>query len=577
MSFDRYRDVAMLEPEDLPRKFRRNDTDRSSRSPRPLPPLMQAGTQARTRSGRSSGRDRPNFWQSLFGRGKAAQRTDRGQVETTLQPLSRPSERYPDGLNLFQPQRLRSSSAPTQLPPTQLGPRRSTRGLPPPNGSTLPFKRRPDSTRPRPADRTPTRLERSPQAQTVLQSNTVLQSSTSLQQETRRRERRPVDPQARRDRPAAPAKPIRPLSPGAKAVAYVTRMVVLSVGIGVLAGTLLSIWDPATRASTSTQTAAKPSPSPAPTIAPSPQLAVGQELTPLKAAVQALIVQAVAQSPQTSPSAFFLDLDTNAYVDVNGSASVPAASTIKVPILVAFFQDVDAGKVRLDEVLTMRKELIGTGSGDMQWQAPGTQFTALDTIKNMIIVSDNTATNMVIARLGGIAVLNQRFKSWGLSTTAMNNMLPDLEGTNLTSAKDMTFLMTRVSQGELLSARSRDRMLGIMQKTVNDSLLPRGLGEGATIAHKTGDIGTLVGDVGLVDMPNGKRYAAAVLSKRAFNDDRATELIRQISRTVYQSLSRPVAPKAAPRADSEAPRNPDGSVVNPASTAMTPLDLRAEQ
>ena len=346
-------------------------------------------------------------------------------------------------------------------------------------------------------------------------------------------------------------------------------MVVLSVGLGVLAGTLLSVWDPATRATSTTP--AKPASAPVAQAAPPvARMPLGQELAPLKASVQTLIAQAVAQSPQTAPSVFFLDLDTNAYVDVNGTIPIAAASTIKVPILVALFQEVDAGKVRLDEMLTMRKELIGTGSGDMQWQAPGTQFTVLETIQNMITVSDNTATNMVIARLGGISVLNQRFKSWGLTTTTLNDVLPDLKGTNLTSAKDMAFLLLRVSQGELLSARSRDRMLGIMQKTVNDSLLPKGLAEGATIAHKTGDIGTSIGDVGLIDMPSGKRYVAAVLTKRSYNDDRAAELIRQISRTVYQFLSRPGASPASPlRANQELPRNPDGSVINPANTAMT--------
>jgi hypothetical protein len=81
--------------------------------------------------------------------------------------------------------------------------------------------------------------------------------------------------------------------------------------------------------------------------------------------------------------------------------------------------------------------------------------------------------------------------------------------------------MTRISQGELVSMRSRDRVLDIMRGTVNRSQLPQGLGKGATIAHKTGDIGGLIGDVGLIDMPNGKRYSLTVLVKRSFNDDSA--------------------------------------------------------
>jgi beta-lactamase class A len=78
-------------------------------------------------------------------------------------------------------------------------------------------------------------------------------------------------------------------------------------------------------------------------------------------------------------------------------------------------------------------------------------------------------------------------------------------------------------------------MLDIMRRTVNRTLLPQGLGYEARIAHKTGDIRSMVGDVGIIDMPNGHRYIAAVLVKRAVpNDERANQLIRKISETAYQ-------------------------------------------
>jgi beta-lactamase class A len=65
-------------------------------------------------------------------------------------------------------------------------------------------------------------------------------------------------------------------------------------------------------------------------------------------------------------------------------------------------------------------------------------------------------------------------------------------------------------------------------------LLPRGLGDGAFIAHKTGNIDSVSGDVGLIDMPNGKRYLVGVLVQREADDPQANELIRQISSTIYQ-------------------------------------------
>ena len=279
-------------------------------------------------------------------------------------------------------------------------------------------------------------------------------------------------------------------------------------------------------------------------LPPQSGLKLSQEVKPLKTTLQ----QLAAKNAGLLPGVFFVDLDTGAYVDLNGASTFAAASMIKFPIVVAFFQDVDAGKIRLDEMLSVEQKLIGEGSGDMQYQPVGTKFTALDTATKMITISDNTATNMLIARMGGAAALNQRFHNWGLTATQIRNLLPDLSGTNSTSPRDLANLTALVNQGDLISLRSRDRLLDIMRRTTINTLLPPGLGPGATIAHKTGDIGTLVGDVGIVDMPTGKRYIAVTMVKRPHNDSRAQELIRQISHAVYEQFSQaPVVPPNASR------------------------------
>jgi beta-lactamase class A len=319
---------------------------------------------------------------------------------------------------------------------------------------------------------------------------------------------------------------------------YIIRLLILGIGIGAIAGTLLSALNPSTQASVkrqdTTKTQVQQSPSPGSLSTPLP---LTQEISPLKSKIQTL----VAQNPALQAGVFLVDLDTGAYLDQDASSTFASASTIKFPILVAFFQDVDAGKLRLDELLTMKPEMIADGSGDLQYKQPGTQYTALEVVTKMITISDNTATNILIERLGGIEALNQRFRSWGLTTTVLRNRLPDVAGTNSTSPKELANLMFLVHQGQLVSLGSRDRMLDIMQRTETNSLLPKGLGVGATIAHKTGNIGSLVADVGLVDIPTGKRYIVAVMVKRPHNDTKAEELIRQISRTVYDYFNQPRA------------------------------------
>ena len=331
-------------------------------------------------------------------------------------------------------------------------------------------------------------------------------------------------------------------------VLYAIRLLILGVGISAIAGTILSILDPTTRIATEDIPAvAAESPQLEETVnrvAPAAALELNQEVLPLKTVVQ----QLATKNANLVPGIFLVDLDNGAYLDLNGESSFAAASTIKFPILIAFFQDVDAGKIRLDEKLTLKKEQIGGGSGDMQYKTPGTQFTALEVATKMMTISDNTATNILIDRLGGIEALNQRFQTWGLQLTQLRNPLPDLPGTNTTSPKELGQLMAMVNQQEIMTVKSRDRLLDIMRRTTTATLLPKGLGAGATIAHKTGDIGSMVGDVGLIDLPSGKRYIAVVMVKRPHNDNRAQELIRQVSRAAYQQFSQPTVSDVMPNA-----------------------------
>lgn len=327
------------------------------------------------------------------------------------------------------------------------------------------------------------------------------------------------------------------LKPMARTILYGLRLLIVGVGIGAIVGTALSMFDPATRinsAASSSET--KPGQNQSQSNFNPGSLVLTQEIAPLKASVQNM----ASKNPTIRPGVFLMDLENGRYVNMNGTTSFPAASTIKIPILVAFFQDVDSGKIQLNEVLTMEQDLIAGGSGDMRNQPVGTKYKALEVADKMMTISDNTATNMLIKRMGGMQALNQRFRSWGLTHTALRNPLPDIEGTNTTSPKDLGSLMAMVSRGGLVSMPSRDRLLAIMRQNTRRHLLPTGLGEGATIANKTGYIGKMLGDAGLVDLSTGKRYSIAVMVERKIKDDPSAEkFIQSVSRQAFQELSKP--------------------------------------
>jgi beta-lactamase class A len=176
----------------------------------------------------------------------------------------------------------------------------------------------------------------------------------------------------------------------------------------------------------------------------------------------------------------------------------------------------------------------------------------------MIRVSDNSATNLMIARAGGQDAINARFQALDLPSTVVNNWLPDLDGTNTTSARDLSRAIALVDSGESLGPRSRDLFREVMATSVTNTLLPtglmRGLGgaqgapdsalarKGYRVFNKTGDIGTAYADAGLIELPDGRRAVAGFLVKGPFNDPRSTEMIRQLAAAMAPHLK----PKPAP-------------------------------
>ncbi|WP_414427146.1 serine hydrolase [Synechococcus sp. H55.8] len=244
---------------------------------------------------------------------------------------------------------------------------------------------------------------------------------------------------------------------------------------------------------------------------------------------------ALADQPGLTAGALFWEVESGAFAGVRPDQAFPAASVIKIPILLAFFQAVETGQVRLDEPLALREDLKAGGAGVLQTRPLGSQVSALEAATLMSTLSDNFATNLIIDRLGGQEALNQKFRQWGLQHTQISWWLPDLEGTNTSSPRDMVWLLSQVEQGRMLSRRSRDRFLDILWRTQRPSYFRPHLGQEVRIAHKTGTLRSVVGDAGILDLPNGRRYVAAVWVKRETpNDPRAEELIASLSQAAYE-------------------------------------------
>ncbi len=260
----------------------------------------------------------------------------------------------------------------------------------------------------------------------------------------------------------------------------------------------------------------------------------------------------VSRQPDLKASALIINLDDGSFASVDANAQLPAASSIKAPILLVALQMLDSGELKWNEPLQLKKDLIGGGAGWMAFEPLGSTFPVHEVATEMIRVSDNTGTNLLISRIGGKEVLNRTFMKLGLSSTEIKNYLPDLTGTNTTSARDLVLAIALVDSGEALSIRSRDLFREVMSTSVSNRLIPggllKGLGgsqlnpddglllKGYKVFNKTGDIGTAYVDVGLIEMPNNTRAIAAFIVTGPFNDPRSTQLIRDMAEAMAPVL-----------------------------------------
>ena len=322
----------------------------------------------------------------------------------------------------------------------------------------------------------------------------------------------------------------------------------MGIGLGVLAGTGLKLLAPHLATGAVKAPQLDPGGKEAVNGLDRGQFEPKRELTALSESWARL----AAAQKDLQASGFLLVLDDGRYAELQADQALPAASSIKTPILLAGLEEVDAGRIRWNEPLAMTKEVVGGGAGWMASKPVGTRFPFFESATEMIRVSDNSATNLLIKRLGGREKLNARFQTLGLPATVINNWLPDLDGTNTTSARDLAKSIALVDTGEKLSPRARDLFREIMGTSRTNTLIPlgllQGLGKdaadpdsellsfGVTVYNKTGDIGIAYSDAALIHLPTGQRAVAAFMVKGPFNDPRSADLIRAMAAETAKTL-----------------------------------------
>lgn len=256
------------------------------------------------------------------------------------------------------------------------------------------------------------------------------------------------------------------------------------------------------------------------------------EITDLKNQLYMLM----KQYPAIKPSIYVWEYEQGRYVDINANKMYSAASIIKLPVLVRLFKSIEANQLTIFDEMTMLEQHRSSGSGNLQYAKAGQNYTMDYLAKIMIQDSDNTSTNMIMSKIGGMKDINVGLRDWGISSTYVRTWLPDLKGSNKTTAADIAKILYNLDNPGFLNINSREYIIDYMSHVKNNRLIQAGLGEGALFIHKTGDIGTMLGDAGIVYAQNGKKYIVVILAERPYNSPQGKDFIVSASKIIYNAI-----------------------------------------
>jgi beta-lactamase class A len=242
----------------------------------------------------------------------------------------------------------------------------------------------------------------------------------------------------------------------------------------------------------------------------------------------------------------------------------PSASVIKIPIMVEAYRQAAVGSLSLDELLPVLQDEVTDGSGLLQYLHVGLQLTIADAVELMIAISDNTATNLLLRRLGAASV-NDTMRQLGLAQTRSGGPIrvangdTPLEQRSRTTPREISTLLVGIAQGTLVSAAASAAMMRHLEHQQYNDMLPRflpiiaypervGLEQmPVQVAHKTGGLSGVRLDAGIITANTGSGTRTAIVS--AFTADLndgeiwtvenvGCRTIAEVGRRVYDTLLR---------------------------------------
>ena len=259
----------------------------------------------------------------------------------------------------------------------------------------------------------------------------------------------------------------------------------------------------------------------------------------------------IASVPGAAVSLVYRPLGGGAGLDLRGSASVHAASTMKIPVLIELFRRADARALSLDQPLLLLNQFKSIADGSPYqlsaaddsdtslYARVGTRVPLRELAVKMMTRSSNLATNALIALLG-VERIQATARALGATTIEVLRGVEDQKAydrglVNRTSARDLAALLEAIESGRAASAASCRAMRDILLAQESNGEIPAGLPPHTRVAHKTGSITATLHDAAIVYPRDALPYLLVVLTSAIPDEQVARALIVDLSRMVYNA------------------------------------------
>jgi beta-lactamase class A len=236
-----------------------------------------------------------------------------------------------------------------------------------------------------------------------------------------------------------------------------------------------------------------------------------------------------------------LDLTTGQKYLLHADEVLPTASSIKIAILAELYRQAQQGKIKLGDLYTLRSSDLVGGSGVANTLTPGvTRLTIRDVAALMIAVSDNSATNIIIDRIG-MDNVNALLDSLGLTHTRLRRKMMDVKAAgegreNVATPREMMTLLEDLYRGRVLNKQMTGDFFELLS-VHKESYIPRELPEDLRIANKPGELEGVRNDSGIVFTGN-RPFVISVMTTYLRREKDGGDAIIRIARAAYQMFDR---------------------------------------